>query len=67
MDYAVDILGWDEVIHTIDPANTGSIRVAERLGSRVLRQATLPPPIELNLDAYGQSADAWRARRIKRA
>ena len=67
MDYAVDILGWDEVIHTIDPANTGSIRVAERMGSRVLRQATLPPPIELNLDAYGQSADAWRARRIKRA
>ncbi|WP_418887137.1 GNAT family N-acetyltransferase [Hyphomonas oceanitis] len=67
MDYAVDILGWDEVIHTIDPANAGSIRVAERLGSRVLRQATLPAPLILTLDAYGQSADEWRARRIKGA
>lgn len=67
MDYAVDILGWGEVIHTIDPANTGSIRVAERLGSRVLRQATLPPPIALELDVYGQSGDDWRSRRIKGA
>ena len=64
IDYAVDILGWDEVIHTIDPANTGSIRVAERLGSRVLRQAMAPPPFTgTQWDVYGQSADAWRARR----
>lgn len=67
MDYAVDILGWNEVIHTIDPANEASIRVAERLGSRVLRQAMLPPPIALTLDVYGQSGDDWRARRIKGA
>ncbi len=32
MDYAVDVLGWDHVIHTIDPENMGSIRLAQRLG-----------------------------------
>ena len=68
IDYAVDILGWDEVIHTIDPANASSIRVAERLGSRVLRQAMAPPPYEgTHWDVYGQSADDWRSRRIKGA
>ena len=68
MDYAVDILGWDEIIHTILPENTGSIRVAERLGSRVLRQVATPPPFEGQMwDVYGQSADDWRSRRIKGA
>ena len=33
MDYAVDVLGWDHVIHTIDPENMGSIRLAQRLGA----------------------------------
>lgn len=64
MDYVVDILGWDEIIHTILPDNTGSIRVAERLGARLLRQAPTPPPFEgLIWDVYGQTADEWRARR----
>jgi RimJ/RimL family protein N-acetyltransferase len=68
MDYAVDILGWDEIIHTILPENTGSIRVAERLGSRVLRQVPTPPPFEGQVwDVYGQTADDWRSRRIKGA
>jgi len=56
------------VIHTIDPANTGSIKVAERLDSRVLRQASAPPPFTgTQWDVYGQSADDWRSRRIKGA
>lgn len=68
IDYAVDILGWDEVIHTIDPANTASIKMAERLGSRALRQAAAPPPYEgTRWDVYGQSSDDWRSRRIKHA
>eukprot|EP01035_Chromulina_nebulosa_P015713 gene15714-20812_t len=25
IDYAFDVLGWDNVIHTIDPANTASV------------------------------------------
>lgn len=64
MDYVVDHLGWTEIIHTILPENIGSVKVAERLGSRYLRQAPTPPPFEGMLwDVYGQSADEWRARR----
>lgn len=64
MDYAVDTLGFTEIIHCIDPANAPSIKVAERLGSRRLRTATAPPPIKgVVWDIYGQSADDWRARR----
>src|SRR5690606_14334025 len=32
MDYAFDVLGWDAVIHCIDPDNAASQRVATRLG-----------------------------------
>lgn len=64
MDYAVDILGWNEIIHCIDEKNAPSIRVAERLGSRFLRKAVPPAPFkDLIWDVYGQTADAWRARR----
>lgn len=64
MDYVVNVLGWDEIIHTILPENTGSVRVAERLGSRLLRQSPTPPPFEgMIWDVYGQSADDWKARR----
>ena len=64
MDYAVDILGWSEIIHCIDAENAPSIKVAERLGSRFLRKAASPPPFkDLIWHVYGQTADAWRARR----
>ena len=62
MDWAVEALGWDEVIHCIEPANTPSQAVARRLGSRVLRQATLPV-VGFEVDCWGQSAAEWRARR----
>lgn len=63
MDYAVDILGWTDVIHTIAPGNVRSARLAARLGS-INRGATrLPPPLDhLAVDAWGQSAAQWRAR-----
>jgi RimJ/RimL family protein N-acetyltransferase len=64
MDYAVDVLGWDEIIHTIDPENGRSIRLAERLGSTNQGPTRLPPPLDhFRVDAWGQSAAAWRARR----
>ncbi len=64
MDFAVDQLGWDEVIHCIDPENHASRRLAERLGSTILRQATMPPPVETHLvDIWGQTAVQWRASR----
>lgn len=62
IDWAFDTLGWDEVIHPIDPANEPSIRVAQRLGSRRLRSARLPPPFDTTVDIYGQSRAAWRSR-----
>lgn len=64
MDWAFDVLGWAEVIHTIDPGNQGSIAVAERLGSRHLRSGTLPPPLDhWSVEIYGQSREDWRGRR----
>ena len=68
MDYAVDILGWQEVIHCIDARNAASLKVAERLGSAYLRTTNAPPPFaETVWDIYGQSAEDWRSRRIKPA
>lgn len=64
MDYVVDVLGWTEIIHTIAPGNDASVKVAERLGSRKLRQTDMPPPFEGYVcDVHGQTADDWRARR----
>jgi RimJ/RimL family protein N-acetyltransferase len=63
IDWAFDQLGWREVIHCIDPANANSIRVAERLGSKRLRSARLPSPLEhFNVDIYGQSREDWLAK-----
>lgn len=68
MDYVVDILGWDEIIHCIDPENGPSIRVAGRLGSRFLREQKAPAHFgDLTWHVYGQSAEDWRSRRIKPA
>lgn len=63
LDYAFDVLGWTEVIHCIDPDNTPSQRLAERLGSRNLGPTRMPPPYDtLPVDRWGQSRDDWRAR-----
>lgn len=66
IDYAFDVLDWSEVIHCIDPENTPSQRLAERLGSSNLGPTRLPPPFEaLTIDRWGQSREAWRARRTR--
>jgi RimJ/RimL family protein N-acetyltransferase len=63
IDWVFDNLGWTEVIHCIDPANHPSARVAERLGSKVLRQARMPAPFDDKVvDVWGQSREQWRAR-----
>lgn len=63
IDYAFDVLGWDEVIHCIDPENEPSRRVAERLGSRFLRNDRCPPPFDLeDIHVWGQSRAEWKAR-----
>lgn len=64
IDFAFDQLGWDDVIHTIDPANTRSIALAQRLGSVNRGPTRLPAPFEdLPVDAWGQTAAEWKARR----
>ena len=64
MDWAFDHLGWEHVIHCIDKRNAPSIKLAERLGSRLEREDhRLAPPFEDHLvDIYGQSKARWKAR-----
>jgi len=63
IDWAFDHLGWTEVVHCIDPENTASQRVAERLGSVNRGPGRLPPPVDqYPVDVWGQSREDWRAR-----
>lgn len=64
LDYAFEVLDWSDVIHCIDPDNTPSQRLAERVGSRNLGPTRIPPPFDdLPFDAWGQTREDWRARR----
>lgn len=64
IDWAFDHLGWTEVIHSIEAANTASQNVARRLGSTILRSQPLPAPFEhITVDIWGQSREQWRARK----
>ena len=64
MDYAVDMLGWTDIIHTIAPGNERSIRLARRLGSINRGPVQLPPPLQDHgVDRWGQSAADWLRRR----
>lgn len=64
IDYAVDVLGWTDIMHAINPDNPRSIALAQRLGSVYRGRTELPPPFAGEpIDDWGQSADAWRARR----
>lgn len=62
IDWAFDTFDWHEVIHTIEDANKPSQQVAKRMGSTILRQAVLPPPLNLAVDCWGQSREQWKAR-----
>jgi RimJ/RimL family protein N-acetyltransferase len=62
VDWVFEALGWDQVVHVIDPANTPSIAVARRLGSRLRGPTRLPEPLESRVvDLYGQDRAGWRA------
>ncbi|PZO66099.1 MAG: N-acetyltransferase [Pseudoxanthomonas suwonensis] len=67
IDWAFAQLGWDEVLHTIAPANTDSQKVAMRLGSRLRGPGKLPPPLDSHrVDLWGQTRAEWAARRGER-
>ena len=59
MDWVFSVLGWDTVIHCIAPGNARSVRLAERLGSRLRGQATRPAPVNQTVDIYGQTQTEW--------
>jgi RimJ/RimL family protein N-acetyltransferase len=67
IDWAFDALGWEEVIHAIDPENVASVRVAERLGSRRRGTGRLPEPFDTGpVEIWGQTRDEWRSRWVAR-
>jgi len=63
LDYAFDVLRWEKVIHCIDPENTASQKLAQRLGSANQGPTRMPEPFhEHPADAWGQTREEWRAR-----
>ncbi|WP_396594729.1 GNAT family N-acetyltransferase [Brevundimonas sp. R86498] len=64
LDYAFDVLGWDDVIHAIDPDNAPSQNLARRLGSVNGGPGRLPPPFEdAVVDLWGQTRADWTRNR----
>lgn len=62
-DFAIEFLGWDELMHCIDPANTRSQALAKRLGAVNCGPTRLPAPFQdAPVDAWRQSAADWKAR-----
>lgn len=63
-DFAVEFLKWEELMHSIDPANIRSQALARRLGATNSGPTRLPPPFQdAPVDAWKQSADQWRQNR----
>lgn len=63
IDWAFKELGWSEVIHTIDPQNIPSQKLAVRLGASNSGAGQLPPPLDAHpVDIWRQSRDAWLAK-----
>lgn len=61
MTWAFDVLQWTEIIHVIQPANTPSIRLAERLGAQRRGQVTMPAPFHtVECHVWGQTREQWR-------
>lgn len=64
MDFVIDTLGWDEVIHTIAPENAGSKGVARNLGSLYRGAGRLPDPFAGHAtEIWGQTRAEWRENR----
>ena len=62
-NWAFDMLGWSNIIHSIAPENFSSQRVAQKLGSRHLGPGRLPPPYsDDRVDLWGQTLEEWRQR-----
>ncbi len=63
IDWAFARLGWDDMIHCIDPANRASQALAARLGSRSRGRGRLPAPYEDSpTEIWGQTRTQWLSR-----
>jgi len=61
--YAFEMLKWNEVIHTIDPENHASIKLAQRLGASNWGPTRLPAPFgHFKVDKWGQTKEEWMAK-----
>ena len=66
MDWAVDHLGWTDIIQTIAPDNAPSQAVARRLGATLRGPGRLPPPFENHpSEIWGQTREQWRSNRLR--
>ena len=66
IDWAFAHLDWSEIIHSIDPDNVASIKLAERLGSTYRGPGRLPEPFaDAKVGLWGQSREQWLARRTE--
>ena len=66
MDWAFDVLGWSEVIHSIAPDNIASQVVARKLGSSNRGPGRMPATLETTrIDIWAQTREQWRARRAQ--
>lgn len=64
VDYVFDVLGWEDVIHTIAPDNAGSQGVARALGSTNRGPGRLPAPYaDVAVDIWGQTRAEWSENR----
>jgi RimJ/RimL family protein N-acetyltransferase len=61
LDEAFGRLGWSRVISLIDPANARSVRLAERLGERLTREATVRGH---RVDVYALESSAFNATEL---
>ncbi|MBT2134845.1 GNAT family N-acetyltransferase [Croceibacterium sp. LX-88] len=63
IDWAFDALDWSEVIHTIDPDNLPSQRLARALGAENVGPTRLPAPLDnLPVEMWRQSREQWASR-----
>jgi len=66
MDYACDVLGWDDIIHVIHEDNAASQGVARKLGSRNRGRVKMPFPYEGQpVDGWGQSRKEWKQNGVR--
>lgn len=55
VDYVLNTLGWERIIHVIDKDNLASIKTAEAIGSRKMYKIDHVPPLgDVDCWAYGQ-------------